>query len=262
MTGYLYNGLQEAQNESIIKLDKSTTGSYSFEAVANIEAIRELVRTEGILAEEYIASDTLGFFIVKTALGAWELVAYDHGVLSVIDRDVSLKGFAASGSRVLYFKPQTLASDEVEVKVHDISSGEKFVLGMGDYCYPYLKDNGSRAVVSSIDWSAGTMTFYSAPVSLGAILEPVLTTNGIGVLRISDDGRWLGYIGPDGLKFGCTASLEADLYPDCKIDLRDFAKFAEYWLETGMDLPADLYKDDNHIVDNFDLEVFVDQWLR
>ncbi len=261
MTGYLYNGNQEAQNESIIKLNKSAIGSYSFEAVADMEAIRSLIGTQGTVAQEYIVSDTLGYFVVKTASGSWNLLVYNQGVLSTIDSDVSLKGFAASGSKVLYFKTQS-CSDEVEVKVKNIISGETIVLGTEAYCYPYLKNDGSLAVVTKINWSAGTMTLYSAKVYSEAVLEPVLTTNGIGALRISDDGRRLGYLGPDGLKFGCTATLAADLCPDCKIDLEDFAQFAEYWLQAGMALPADLYKDGNNIVDSFDLNVFINQWLQ
>jgi hypothetical protein len=47
--------------------------------------------------------------------------------------------------------------------------------------------------------------------------------------------------------------------PLCVVDFEHFARFAEYWLETGPNLPADLYEDD--IVNWFDLGVFVDQWL-
>ena len=47
--------------------------------------------------------------------------------------------------------------------------------------------------------------------------------------------------------------------PLCVVDFRHFARFAEYWLETGTGLPADLYEDD--IVNWLDLEVFVDEWL-
>ena len=49
--------------------------------------------------------------------------------------------------------------------------------------------------------------------------------------------------------------------PLCFVDFDNFARFAEYWLETGSDLPADLYEDEHDIVDYFDLEVFVDEWL-
>ena len=45
----------------------------------------------------------------------------------------------------------------------------------------------------------------------------------------------------------------------CIVDFQDFARFADYWLLIGDDLPADLYKDD--IVDYLDLDVFVYEWL-
>ncbi len=47
--------------------------------------------------------------------------------------------------------------------------------------------------------------------------------------------------------------------PLCIVDFVHFARFAEYWLETGTGLPADLYEDD--IVDLLDLEMFVYEWL-
>jgi hypothetical protein len=49
--------------------------------------------------------------------------------------------------------------------------------------------------------------------------------------------------------------------PMCIVDFEHFARFAEYWLETGTDLPADLYKDENDIVDYLDLDAFVYEWL-
>ena len=49
--------------------------------------------------------------------------------------------------------------------------------------------------------------------------------------------------------------------PLCIVNFDDFARFAEYWLETGSGLPADLYEDENNIVDLFDLKAFVDDWL-
>ena len=47
--------------------------------------------------------------------------------------------------------------------------------------------------------------------------------------------------------------------PTCFVDFEHFAKFAQYWLETGTNLPADLYKDE--IVNNLDLQMFVENWL-
>ncbi len=47
--------------------------------------------------------------------------------------------------------------------------------------------------------------------------------------------------------------------PLCFVNFEDFAKFAEYWMQTGTDLPADLFKDS--IVDYADLSVFAEEWL-
>lgn len=49
--------------------------------------------------------------------------------------------------------------------------------------------------------------------------------------------------------------------PSCFIDFEHFVRFAEGWLETGDDLPADLYEDEYNIVDLLDLREFVDKWL-
>ncbi|NIP54591.1 MAG: hypothetical protein GWN67_21130 [Phycisphaerae bacterium] len=49
--------------------------------------------------------------------------------------------------------------------------------------------------------------------------------------------------------------------PLCFVEFEDFARFAELWLVTGTDLPADLFEDENNIVNGLDLQVFVDYWL-
>ena len=49
--------------------------------------------------------------------------------------------------------------------------------------------------------------------------------------------------------------------PVCIVNLEHFATFAEYWLVTGTDLPADLYVDEYNIVNLDDLNVFLDYWL-
>jgi hypothetical protein len=47
--------------------------------------------------------------------------------------------------------------------------------------------------------------------------------------------------------------------PLCFIGLVDFARFAQFWLQTGSNLPADL--DNNGAVDLNDLILFTDEWL-
>jgi hypothetical protein len=47
--------------------------------------------------------------------------------------------------------------------------------------------------------------------------------------------------------------------PLCFVEFDDFARFAEHWLESGSDLPADL--DGSGYIDLYDLEMFVYDWL-
>ena len=47
--------------------------------------------------------------------------------------------------------------------------------------------------------------------------------------------------------------------PLCFVEFDDFARFAQYWLDTGTGLPADLYEDGT--VDYYDLTEFVNLWL-
>ena len=47
--------------------------------------------------------------------------------------------------------------------------------------------------------------------------------------------------------------------PMCFVDFEDFARFAEYWLQSGTGLPADLYEDGT--IDSLDLQKFVEEWL-
>ncbi|MCK4999666.1 MAG: hypothetical protein KAS23_09025 [Anaerohalosphaera sp.] len=47
--------------------------------------------------------------------------------------------------------------------------------------------------------------------------------------------------------------------PPCVVNLELFSQFAEYWLEVGSGIPADLYVDSH--VNILDLQVFADNWL-
>lgn len=47
--------------------------------------------------------------------------------------------------------------------------------------------------------------------------------------------------------------------PTCVVDFEHFARFAQYWLESGTGLPSDLYEDGT--IDLLDLEKFVEDWL-
>ncbi len=49
--------------------------------------------------------------------------------------------------------------------------------------------------------------------------------------------------------------------PTCFVDFEHFVRFAQYWLETETALPADLYVDEDNIVNNLDLNEFIAEWL-
>ena len=49
--------------------------------------------------------------------------------------------------------------------------------------------------------------------------------------------------------------------PLCFVNFEHYARFAELWLVTGTGLPADLFEDEHNIVNDLDLQVFVDHWL-
>ncbi|MBW8039346.1 MAG: hypothetical protein FVQ85_05050 [Planctomycetes bacterium] len=49
--------------------------------------------------------------------------------------------------------------------------------------------------------------------------------------------------------------------PLCFVNFDHFARFAQYWLETGTGLSADLYEDEDNKVNGLDLGVFIDEWL-
>jgi hypothetical protein len=76
-----------------------------------------------------------------------------------------------------------------------------------------------------------------------------------------------GYVDIDDLKFFvdewlcvCPYNWPLTGRPLCIVDFPDFAFFAQYWLQSGAGLPADL--NGNGYVDIDDLEFFVDDWLR
>jgi hypothetical protein len=84
---------------------------------------------------------------------------------------------------------------------------------------------------------------------------------------VSSGGQYIlrGTIGqPDaGVMRGGNYELVGGFWsgvPFCFVDFYHFARFAEYWLETGSNLPADLYED--NVVDLLDLKVFGDEWLH
>jgi len=90
------------------------------------------------------------------------------------------------------------------------------------------------------------------------------TTDGGGGQSSGGQYMLTGTIGqPDaGYSEGGNYELLGGFWPGgplCFVDFPDFSLFADYWLETGAGLPADL--DGDGTVDLDDLKLFVYDWL-
>jgi hypothetical protein len=264
LTGYFYNELQQGGSTRIVRLIGSSEGGFTFETAADLDEIRRTVRTAGTIAEEYLLSGEMAFFIVRTGTGEWSLVVYRGGVVDTVDTPVSLGGMSGDGCRVLYFKEQPLPDGGVQAIVYDACSGESFSLGAGDYSYPYLTGNGTIAIVSSIDWTDGSMTLFSTQAAGKGSLRKLRAFSGIGVVRVSDNGKRVGYLGPQGLLIGCPYAVGMDLKWDCQIDFEDMGGFAVHWGREDCDGPIWCGGADNEPdgdVDFDDLVVLARSWL-
>lgn len=110
-------------------------------------------------------------------------------------------------------------------------------------CFSLLIPAISLAQQYSIDWhkvAGGGGTSSGGQYSLtGTIGQPDAANSAGGSYEL------LGGFWPGG--------------PLCFVDSYDFVRFADYWLETGTGLPADLNGDG--VVDIYDLKLFADEWL-
>jgi len=92
------------------------------------------------------------------------------------------------------------------------------------------------------------------------------TIDGGGGRSSGDSYSLIGTIGQPDAAYSAGGNYEllGGFWPGgplCFVDFEHFARFAEQWWLTGTGLPADLYEDENNIVNGLDLQVFVDNWL-
>ena len=110
------------------------------------------------------------------------------------------------------------------------------------------------------------LVMFCGATSMGDYELSWYTIDGGGGVSTGGSYTLTGSIGqPDaGYMYGENYEMLGGFWtggPLCFVDFEDFARFAELWLVTGPDLPADLYEDQYNIVDYFDLEKFVEDWL-
>ncbi len=129
----------------------------------------------------------------------------------------------------------------------------------------------SRSMAAIWGWAAGIATMLVLVTGLAAFAQSggpyVLdwsTIDGGGGASSSGQYALTGTIGqPDaGWMAGGDYELLGGFWPGgplCIVDFEEFALFADYWLQSGPDLPADL--DGSGLVDMDDLEMLVYDWL-
>ncbi len=95
-----------------------------------------------------------------------------------------------------------------------------------------------RIALSTIDGNGGTSSGGQYKLT-GTIGQPLAKYSSAGNYEL------LGGLGTGG--------------PLCFVDFPDFIIFAEYWLQTGAGLPADINGDG--VVDIYDLKLLADEWM-
>ena len=211
-SGYFHGADQESPRDVTASIGGAAQSGYSplddsLVQSGDRDQMLATVRTLGTIAGECPAGPDFSHFVVKTPAEESLLATYRQGFLLVGDSGVLPNGLAASGNRVLYFRESLDpgSPDSPQVCVFDASTGQIWVLGGGDFCYPFLAAGGTKAFVAGIDWATGAMTIWDAPVAEGALLQPVLGAPGVGAVRVAENGKSLVYLGPGGLCLGAAS---------------------------------------------------------
>jgi hypothetical protein len=126
-----------------------------------------------------------------------------------------------------------------------------------------------KKTIKTVAWSAIGIVLLTTLLSSTASSEYELswyTIDGGGGRSSGGPYELVGTIGQPDAAYSAGGGYEllGGFWPGgplCFVDFESFAKFADYWLVTGIGLPADLYEDIDNIVNGLDLQVFVDYWL-
>ncbi len=196
LTGEFYDAKRASGKKYIARITRSGLEA-RISALAAFEELQNCARTFGEIRMEFPLGPGFAFFVVRNKAGGKSaLVACRNGKGWIVDEPIRLAGIAAEGQRVLYFKE--VSPESAEAIVYDAAQERKISLGTGDFCYPYLEDDGRVAVVSKINWASGRMDLFRAEVGRSG-LELLYSSAGTGAVRTSEDGRVLAFPGPEGL---------------------------------------------------------------
>jgi hypothetical protein len=180
-------------------------------------------------------SDSGSAYIFRFNGSSWvqeaKLLASDGAVIDYFGRSVSISGdTAVIGAN---------GNDE-----NGYNSGSAYLYDFSDPC------NITETKLTATDAAAGDYFGYSVAISG--------TTAIVGALGDDDAGDHSG----SAYLFGfCPFPPVGDINLDCRVNLRDFACFGSYWLETACGLCGGTDLTGNGDVDGYDLQRFTDNWL-
>ena len=167
---------------------------------------------------------------------------------------------SSSGSAYIFEWNGTSWIQQAKLTVSDAGANDYFGgdVGMsGDRCIVGAfgdDDGGSNGSAYIFEWNGAS---WIQQEKLKASDGGLIDVFGYSV-SISGDRCIISAHCDDDNGFQSGSAYIYDATP-CIVDFHHFAIFAQYWLETGTGLPADLYED--NVVDLLDLELFINEWL-
>jgi hypothetical protein len=204
--GYFYDPQGYWISNDIVSLDLSHPNSIQlFQKKWDID---ETQKSIGIPQVGIFVSGHEGFWGIRSSSGsnADEIALYhiENGKAQLLDTAQSYGGWAATDHRILYAALRKDGSHDVIIK--DTASGKSWNLASGStpYLYPYLSRDGKVAVVATMDFKNGTISFFYAKEENNFQLQPLtdLQNLPLGIFRLSPDGKRYAFENRDGLIIG------------------------------------------------------------
>lgn len=201
--GHFYDKERFVEPTTIAVVNPQAEPSKRFERGPNISVLEKGL--ERLWVTNYL-TDNSAFFGQKlphaTVLSYW-----DGQKVREFDRGAKFSGFWAKAGRLLYSRKSTELAEN-ELVVYDSANGNLKVVDRSeqDYRYLFLSRDGKTLLMSRLLPKQDRVVTYYARESEGWSLKLVVEDRNkrpvslpAGWMRISSDGKWLCYVGADGL---------------------------------------------------------------
>lgn len=201
--GHFYDKERFVEPTTIAVVNPQAAPSKRFERGPNIAALEKGL--ERLWVTNYL-TDSAAFFAQKlphaTVLSFW-----DGEKVREFDRGAKFSGFWAKSGRLIYSRKSSGLADN-ELVLYDSANGNLKVLDKSqhDFRYLFLSRDGKTLLVSHLVPKQDRVTVLYAREEDGWTLKSVAqdrnqrpVTLATGWMRLSSDGKWLCYVGSDGL---------------------------------------------------------------